>query len=68
MKHVIPFVVQCQFLNKLDRDCQDFLSFLQINLYLHVIPGKEYFWSHGHNLNNIGSSPLGDATNQTSRL
>ena len=30
----------------------------------HVTPGQAHFWPQGHNLNKLGSGPLGDATNK----
>ena len=30
--------------------------------------GRAHFWPQGHNLNNFGRGPLGDATYQISRL
>ena len=33
-----------------------------------MTPGTEPLWPQGNNLNKLGRGPLGDATNQISRL
>ena len=44
---------------------EDFFMFPYISLYVnHVTPRAGRYWPKGHNLNNLGRGPLGDATCQ----
>ena len=48
---------------------EDFFMVLPIDSYVkHVTLGWGHFWTQGYNLNNLGGSPLVDATYQISRL
>ena len=44
---------------------EDFFMFSHINL---CPPGRAHILPQWHNLNEFGTGPLGDATNQTLRL
>ena len=46
---------------------EDFFVFPILAYVKHTTP-VGYFWPQGHNLNKVGRSPLGEATNQISSL
>ena len=48
---------------------EDRFMFLPILVYVkHVTPRQGHFWPQGHNLNELGRGPQGDATYQISKL